>query len=180
MSIRTWRRVYYPYEAVLELKENALEHELKHALGFRYFIRLRHRLRLQRLEKSVVGIRDLFGQSHSFNSETRALCIYYEDPAGLECIGCPVYHFRGNVRCDRKTKYENESPIAYFRRTGAIGRYLHILRQLAEVNAGPIIKMREDEAARFMKERMMISRLAMEFREMPLDKPWHTISGRRK
>jgi len=181
MSTDGWKRVYYMYDAVLAPTSAALEHELRHCLGLRYLSRIYHGLRIKRDENGyVIGVVDRAGHVHPFNSETRALCVNYEDPAGLACVGCPVYEYRGGVRCDRRSPGESESPIEYYRNSGSVKRYLEILRELVRLKYEPIAEKLKIEEAKVARERVMLERLKIEFAEMPLDRPWHNLARRKK
>ena len=92
MSLESWKKKYYPVEAVDVSPENALDHSLQKWEGLRPEILTEHAL-----EVVDIYVQEINGSAWmAINSNTCALCVEY---ALGGCMTCPLFKVLGK-KCD--------------------------------------------------------------------------------
>ena len=99
MSLKTWKKEFYPVEAdspeAQASTRAAIEHSLRKWRGLRPEALLKHEVRLVGLYNAEV-VDDC--SSQFINGRSCALCIQFDDASG-NCDGCPIFKVSG-VACD--------------------------------------------------------------------------------
>lgn len=100
MSLRNWKREFYPVPAKEVPVEEALDHSIRKWTGLLEENRKRYKVQLEFKVLSGTGRE----QGHlSISTETCALCVHYlEDAIQLDpCNKCPLARLREGNACDQ-------------------------------------------------------------------------------
>jgi hypothetical protein len=101
-KIDNWKKEFYPVNVANVPVEQALDHSIKKWDG----------LTEENLAKHGLTAAE-FKEYFPVSAETCALCFHY-DGAGRNCSGCPLFHVRGETRCDEEMDDEEDSPFHRF------------------------------------------------------------------
>ena len=114
MSLRSWKREFYPVPAERVAKDRSVAHSLKKWIGLLPRNIRRHNLRLKLgLDNTVPK---LIGKDGSMNigGDTCSLCEHYQEFGDKLCVECPLAQARGGHRCDKCIPRERHSPYGEF------------------------------------------------------------------
>jgi len=125
MSLKTWKKEFYPIPADKVSKGEALDHSIRKWTGL-----LPRNLEKHGLIRGGGGV--IFAASNmdfclSVNASTCALC-QHADINGTECTGCILCDARRGIPCDRCTSDEQKSPYYEFSHNGKATPMLRWLR----------------------------------------------------
>jgi hypothetical protein len=105
MSIKTWKKEFYPTPANKVSERFALQHSLRKWLGLRKSALKRHNLYIHRGELYANESHALGDAKFVADSSTCSLCVRYitylstSRAASFACGNCPLYLSRGEVPC---------------------------------------------------------------------------------
>jgi hypothetical protein len=109
MSIRTWKKEFYPIDADETTKAKAIEHSLKKWIGLRKANLEKHRLQQgQFLGASYGTLVSASGPVFTVDSRSCSLCFHYldkevsisgDDSDDTPCTTCPLYKANGKRSC---------------------------------------------------------------------------------
>lgn len=106
MSLKTWKKEFYPKPADETTLEEALAHSQKKWEGLSLENMQRHHV--QYVCGCVTDKRTCLNSSLPISGSTCALCQHYMMKNNT-CAGCPLYEVRG-VQCDDIMRGEEETP----------------------------------------------------------------------
>jgi len=127
MSLATWKAKYYPIEADLVPKEEALAHALQKWKGLYPSILKRYRVRLE--GRTLVCLVGPDTTRLDIDVDSCALCHHYAH--SNSCPKCPLYLARQGVRCDKLMGDElgSDSPYGHWLSTGDPRPMIHWLEK---------------------------------------------------
>jgi len=107
MSIKTWKKEFYPTSADRVSKKKAVAHSLRKWEGLTKTNLKKHGVEVNRTHVRELDDEDFFNGSIEIGAESCALCVKYldcswnpENGCGeSECATCPLYEYLGH-RCD--------------------------------------------------------------------------------
>lgn len=111
MSLKSWRKEFYPIPASKVSKSKAIEHSLQKWIGLREKNLEKHNLEHVGL-KRIAEWEDITN-SFSADNESCALCVFYFD-ANAKCDKCPLSKLRKRYPCDEEMDDETDSPYISF------------------------------------------------------------------
>jgi len=122
MSIKTWKKEFYPVPASRVSKKNALAHSLRKWEGLKKSNLKKHGVKYDKL--FFVGIKDDL-ERLLIDATTCALCHHYLDN---RCVDCPLYAVIGKS-CDDNGWREGGSPYTDFVDFGKASPMLRLLKK---------------------------------------------------
>lgn len=108
MSLKSWKKEFYPKPANETSKMEALEHSLRKWTGATPANCKKHRVRYE--DHFITD--DESGDYLSFCHESCSLCFHYYKKSlnNSPCNFCPLFLSRNNTECDNSTSSEDQSP----------------------------------------------------------------------
>lgn len=139
MSLKTWKRAFYPKDAADTTPAEAVAHSLRKWEGLTAANRRKHGVTVEGVMGELVEADGDPADGLPIDSETCALCVHYYEPSRniLLCRGCPLAIARGGVPCTELGDGEDTSPWGEWvdsRNTGPMLRWLRKARR-AELKA---------------------------------------------
>jgi len=128
MSLKTWKREFYPLPASRVSKKRALEHTYRKWRGAQKSKLRKHNVCLAECEGFCCGIAD-GEKKFYFNRHSCALCFCYAETTARFCPKCPLVIVGGADACC----LEDGSPYEHFKRTGDPKPMLRLLRKCMKV-----------------------------------------------
>lgn len=107
MTIKSWKKEFYPVPAYDCPEDQAIEHSLQKWIGLRPENLKKHKVQYLAESGTVIDLNAVNDEDAlCIDGESCALCTHHLDHNDTLCEPCPLYEARGGFACDTQTPSE--------------------------------------------------------------------------